>query len=856
MNDTDPRRRRTVKGRTRGGGGGGRGRGGRSDKRAQVLRVLKLTVAGLLAVGALGLITLSAIFIYYGSDPKLPNIKQMSDFRPPQTTRVLDRNGVPIGAVGGPERRRVVPLEKIPKHFLNAVIASEDPSFYEHEGIDYTGIMRAVISNVTRGRIGPGRWGQGGSTITQQVVKWLTKDAEKTPRRKIQEMILARRLSKQLSKDEILAIYVNLINYGAGQHGCEEAAQHYFGKSITDVDLGEAAFLAGVPQSPENHSPYKHPQSAKNRQVYVLRQMVVHRYIDKATADAQAARPIPVRPPQQRLDLSQAPEALGVVQRVVAEKFGAENVAGLGAEVKTTIDLPLQKLARESIERGLEALDLRQGYRGPVGHIDGSKLGQYRYELKLARELGRGGDVAKAAASEAAKSKRPRRFDLRPIRDPDIFQGLVERVEKDPSAPRGGRIVVDIGGRTAAVDLSLEARYTKAPKPLTLERFRPGDLVRVRLAPERRKPGPGGKPGPEALALELGPQAAMVVMDPRSREVLALVGGYGYRPGGWDRTQRALRQAGSAFKPFVFAAAIESRRHTPASVLIDAPEVYESVGEVWKPQNYEREAFKGRVRLRTALAESLNTVAIRVANDVGLPAIIELAERAGISTPMPKDVGLSLALGANSVTPLELANAFATFPAGGQRASWRLVTAINEEEIVPSEQPVAAFKPETAYVMTSIMRSVISEGTGKGAARVGRPIAGKTGTSSEEKDAWFVGYSPDLLAAVWVGFDDSKSLGKGEAGGRTAVPIWADFMTKALADRPTRDFTPPPGVEVVRIDPASGLLPPPGAEGIEEVFLQGTAPRETAVSTDEAATADKLLFQDDPAAPAPAAPAP
>jgi penicillin-binding protein 1A len=492
-----------------------------------------------------------------------------------------------------------------------------------------------------------------------------------------------------------------------------------------------------------------------------------------------------------------------------------------------------------------------------VGHIDGSKRGQYRYELELARQLGKGGDVAKNAAAEAARSKRPRRYDLRPIRDPDIFEGLVESLEKDPAQPKAGRLVVDIGGRSGVVDLAQEPRYTRGPKPLTVDRFRPGDLVRVRLAPERRRTstsaaGQNGKPGPEPLALELGPQAAMVVLDPRSRELLALVGGYNYRPGGWDRTQRALRQAGSAFKPFVFAAAIESRKLTAASVLIDAPEVYESVGEVWKPQNYEKESYKGRVRLRTALAESLNTVAIRVANDVGLPAIISLAERAGITTPMPRDVGLSLALGANSVSPLELANAFATFPAGGQRQSWRLITEVNGEEQKVTEEPVAAFRPETAYVMTSIMKSVISEGTGKGAARVGRPVAGKTGTSSDEKDAWFVGFSPDLLAAIWVGFDDGKPLGKGEAGGRTAVPIWADFMTRALADRPTRDFTPPPGVEVVRIDPASGLLPPPGAEGVEEVFLQGTAPRETAVSTDEAATADKLLFQDGTPAPAPA----
>ena len=833
MNDTDPRRGRGG-GKRRARTGGGR----RNDRKARLFRTLKLAVGIMLGVGAVGLIALAGLFIYYGSDPKLPNIKQMSDFHPPQLSRVLDRNGQPIGAVGGPERRRVMPLDKIPKHFLSAVIAAEDPSFYQHEGLDYSGIARAVISNVTRGRIGAGRWGQGGSTITQQVVKWLTQSFEKTPRRKIQEMILARRLSKQLSKDEILAIYVNLINYGAGYHGCEEAAQYFFGKSISQVDLAEGAFLAGVPQSPERNSPHKYPNAAKRRQIYVLEQMVLHRYIDQAAAKAAADRPIAVRPPS-RSDLVHAPEAMSSVHRVLAEKYGAEAIPSLGAVVKTTLDLPLQKLAREALERGLESLDQRQGYRGPVGHVDGNKLGQYRYELKLARELGKGGEAAKQAAAEAARSKRPRRFELRPIRDPDIFEGLVEKLEKDPAKPREGRLVLDIGGRTGVVDLALESRYTRGAKPLTVDRFRPGDLVRVRLAPERRKSGAAAKDEATPLALELGPQAAMVVMDPRTRDILALVGGYNYRPGGWDRSQRALRPAGSTFKPFVFAAAIESRRYTPASVLIDAPTPYEG----WNPKNYDNTTFKGRVRLRVALAESLNMVAVRLGGEVGLPAIIDLATRAGITTPMPKDVGLSLALGANSVSPLELANAFATFPAEGQRMSPRLVTAVNDEELPRADQPVVGMKPEVAYVMTSLMKSVISEGTGKAAARIGRPLAGKTGTSSEEKDAWFVGYSPDLLAAVWVGFDDGKSLGKGEAGGRTSVPIWTEFMAKALADRPTRDFSPPPGVDIVRIDPATGLLPPPGAEGMDEVFLEGTAPRETAVGGNEGETADKLLFQ-------------
>jgi penicillin-binding protein 1A len=512
----------------------------------------------------------------------------------------------------------------------------------------------------------------------------------------------------------------------------------------------------------------------------------------------------------------------------------------LGATVKTTIDVNLQKLARESLERGLEGVDQRQG----SGHLDGAKLAQYRFELAHARQLGRGGDAAREAASELAKSKRPLRHNLRPIRDFDIFQGVVDRVEKVEADVKAGqtpgqtgRLVVDTGAGPGVVDLSLEPRYTRGPKPWLVDRFKPGDLVRVRQAGERRKAGDDPK-GPQPLALELGPQAAMVVLDPKAHEVLALVGGYNYKAGGYDRTQRAGRQPGSAFKPFVYAAALMHGR-TVVSQVNDAPEVY----DLWKPQNYEREQFRGPVSLRVAMANSINTVAIRLLNEVGVAAVVDLATRAGITTPLPPDVGLSLALGSNSVTPLELAGAFATFADGGQQLGPRLVVSVDGQELPRADQPVEAIKPEIAYLVVSLMRSVVEQGTARAAgARIRRPLAGKTGTSSDKRDAWFVGFSPDLLAAVWLGFDDNKPLGEGEAGGRTAVPIWTEFMARALADRPVKDFAAPPGIEVVRVDPATGLLPPPGGEGVEEVFVAGTGPKETSVTPEDASRADQLLF--------------
>jgi penicillin-binding protein 1A len=325
--------------------------------------------------------------------------------------------------------------------------------------------------------------------------------------------------------------------------------------------------------------------------------------------------------------------------------------------------------------------------------------------------------------------------------------------------------------------------------------------------------------------------------------VLALVGGYDYHAGGFDRSQRAHRQPGSAFKPVIYGAAVEAHRITPATILNDSPEVYEQ----WKPQNYEKEEFRGPVRVRTALAHSINTVAIKVLSEVGIDQAIAFAMRVGVTTPIKSDVGLSLALGSPVVTPLELANVYATFASGGIVGQPVSIRAIGGEA-QPPPQLAPTLRPEVAYVMVSLMRSVIDEGTAHGAiaGKMRRPAAGKTGTSNGQRDAWFVGFTPDLLTAVWVGFDDMKKLGRGEAGGKTAAPIWADFMSKATAGRPTKDFVQPPGIVVQRIDKASGLLAAAGQESntLDEVFVDGTAPTEhAAAGGGEESSADKLLIQ-------------
>jgi len=647
LDDRDPRRARNGGASSRVTRAGGSRRGGSSGgaERPPWLRVLRIVlVVGTLAAFA-AIAALVGMFGYYGSDPKLPNLSRLDAYRPKQVTRILDRNGAPIGELGL-EKRTLVPYDAIPKLLVQAVVAAEDAEYFNHGGLDYMGMVRAFVANVLRGRTA-----QGGSTITQQVVKNLLLSPERTMRRKVQEIILARRLSEKLSKEDVLALYLNQIYYGHGRYGCEEAARYFFGKSVRELDLAEAALLAGLPQSPERLSPRKHPDAAKTRQRYVLGQMAEHGYIDRKLAERVAAEPIRLAR-ESASARGVAAEAVDVVGRFLSDQMGEEAAYGAGTTVTTTIDGKLQELARAAIERGLEDLDARQGYRGPSGRVTGSALVKHRREL--AKQFSKG------------------------LTSSTVVEGIVLRFEKDAAGGKGGKLFVDVGaagappeppaaadkaapGKAAAkgakapakakeatpaalpptklapdkegfVDFSLEPRYAKGPKPLA-DRFKAGDLVRVRLADER----PHKQDGPLPLALELGPQAAMVVMDPITREVLALVGGYDYHAGGFDRSQRAHRQPGSAFKPIVYGAAVEAHRITPATILNDAPEVY----QLWKPQNYEKEEFRGPVRVRTALAHSINTVAIKVLSDVGLDQTRAFATRVGVTSPIANDVGLS-----------------------------------------------------------------------------------------------------------------------------------------------------------------------------------------------------------------------
>jgi len=743
-----------------------------------------LTMLGLLAA-IVGMATAAGALWYYGRD--LPPIDSLRHFDPPQTTRVVDRNGELLGEIFT-ERRTVVPMERIPRVMVLSVLAAEDADFYRHAGLDYPGILRAVVRDLLSGRRA-----QGASTITQQVVKLLLLTPERTLSRKIRELILARRLENQLSKDEILHLYLNSINFGRGHYGVEEAARYYFGKDISELSLAEASLIAGVPQSPARLSPRTHPEAARRRQRFVLGQLEAKReeYWPDLTAEAiQQARDteVALAPAPQRQQI--APEVMSVARRTLRAAVGDEAYRRGGYTVHTTIDAELERAARSALRTGLEAVDERHHLRAPF----------------------------------ARPTRRRRR---RPLPEIDALRvggnyvGEVTGADDDAAA-----LLLNVGGHAVRVDLRSAGRYD--PESHAASAFAE---VGARLHVSILELADGDEPA--AARLEVGPEGAVVLIEPRSREILALVGGYQAAPG-FDRATRALRQPGSTFKPLVYEQGIRTRRYTPASIVVDAPAVYDQ----WRPDNYETWRFEGEIRLREGLAKSINLVAVRVMEQVGPDSVVSFARQLGIESEL--DASLSLALGASEVKPIEMVNAYATFAAGGRYQDTLLISSIEDAHgqsvALPERAPPRdVLSPAEAFIITSMLESVVDHGTARRARRLGRPAAGKTGTSNEARDAWFVGYTPSLVAGVWVGYDDHRPLGRRESGGRTALPVWIELMQAATADRPRVDFPEPPGVVHARIDPASGKLAWDGqADAMDEVFLEGTAPTEVATPPDEA----------------------
>ena len=749
----------------------------KKSRRERILFALKWIGIGLGAAIALGLLSVVLVIRHYESG--LPSVESLKKgYDPPQVTRVLARDGSVLASLFI-ERRTVIPFAEIPRHVKLAFLAAEDASFYEHQGLDYVGMVRALFVNLRAGRSK-----QGASTITQQVIKNVVLGPERSYERKIKETILARRLEQSLTKDEIFALYLNHIYLGHGRYGIEEAARYYFGKKARELDLEEAATLAGLVAAPERYSPRHDAERSLARRRFVLDQMHEKGFL--TSEPWQAARDVPLRlAPAADGESELAPEVVAQVKKVLEEVAGERARLG-GFVVKTSLDPGLQAAARKAVREALGAYATRQKLEPP-------------FTLESRRIWGKPPRVPPKPETKAAP-------------------GQVVAVDDVART-----IDVEVGGARCRVPLGAEPRFN--PKRLPPSEFtRVGAALRVVLETE---PGSGG---PVPCRLALGPEAALVAIDVRTREIRALVGSYDAVMGSLDRATRARRQPGSAFKPFVYGYALASRRFTPASVLTLPNKPEKARPDAGAPKDIPPTRT---ISLRLAIAKSDNDAATKLLEEVGAPNVVGWARALGIESelrPTP-----SLALGAYEVTPLEITNAFVTFASGGELEPPKLVLSIvgpgGKELLLPAAPPRRrVMTPEEAYLTTSLLRSVVENGTGQHAKALGRPVAGKTGTTNEAKDAWFVGYTTELVAGVWVGYDDPVPLGWGEAGSATALPAWLSFMKVAHEGHPSTDFPRPGSIAIVTVDPATGLLAYPGqTDAVEEEFLEGTTPSEVAV---------------------------
>lgn len=743
-------------------------------------RLFKWALVAALVAGFAAALALFFVVRSYGAD--LPSVAALkAGYNPPQITRIVARDDTLLAAEFT-ERRTVIPLDQVPNPAKLAFLAAEDASFYEHEGINYLGLARALLANLKAGRTV-----QGGSTITQQVVKNVLLDSSRSLRRKVREFLLSLRLEQSLSKDEIFWLYLNHIYLGHARYGVEEAARYYFGKHARELGLDEAAILAGVIASPEHYSPRRDAQKALKRRQFVMDQMLRKGFVTQAVYDQVLQMPLRLAPTTES-ESRLAPEIVHTAKEVLTEVLGTTKSSG-GYTIHTTIDPELQAAARGAVRANLDRYMERHKLLPPYKSAEIKSWG-------------------------APFQGMPRKHK--------VYVGVVDKADD-----LSGVLEVRVGDVVGQLALSTESRYNPTGLPPS-EFAAVGAVLRVSLLED-----PEGETKPN-LRLELGPQSALVAMDVRTREVLANVGSYEALGGGLDRVTQMRRQPGSSFKPIFYSYALHSRRFSPASVI---PVKHRGHGV---PDDGPL-----AIDLRDAVAQSNNDAATFVLQEVGPSNVVQWSRALGITSPLQPD--LSLALGSYEVTPIEMLNAYVAFASGGNvqapRYIDKVLAADGAEIALPKLPPATSvLTPEEAYLTTSLLRSVIESGTGRAAGKLGREVAGKTGTTNDVKDAWFIGYSTDIACAVWVGYDDTLPLGKAESGAVTALPAWTEFMAVAHEKRPQTRFVRPSSILTIHVDPASGLLAGPGqAESHLEEFLPGTEPTEMAdavpaTSAPEAAT--------------------
>jgi penicillin-binding protein 1A len=747
-----------------------------------------------------------------GITKDLPDYTVLKDYQPPVTTRVHAADGTLLAEYAH-ERRLFQPVETIPPLVIDAFISAEDKDFFTHHGISPDGVIRAIRDNLNARASGDDSIQGGGSTITQQVAKNFLLGNERTLDRKIKEAVLAIRIDSTYSKDKILELYLNEIFLGLNSYGVAAASLNYFHKALYQLDISEIAYLAGLPKGPNNYNPFKHPQAAIERRNYVLDQLLANKYITKEQHDTAMGEQLVVSPRQSGSQLYSAEYFTEEVRRELAQIYGEDQLYGGGLSVRTTLEPKMQDQARKALMDGLVSYDQNTGFHGPVASVDISS-----------------GDWAAAV------------FKIQPLGDvPEWTLGVVLSVDKSgaeiglrPGSEAAGKMLSDKATGTLA---NADSKWVRKGIGATLK---PGDVVYVSPV--------AGKTG--SFAVEQVPEieGALVAMDPRTGRVLAMVGGFSYAESEFNRATQAMRQPGSSFKPIVYSAALDNG-YTPASVVLDAPiEIKNADGTTWKPENYEQD-FRGPQTLRRGIELSRNVMTVRLAQDIGMPLVVDYAKQFGIyDNLLPV---LAMALGSGETTDFKMTAAYATIANGGRKIVPTLIDRIqdrygktvyrhdqrvcdgcnalawaNQPEPLIIDSGEQVIDPMTAYQITSMMEGVVQRGTGTYAKKLNRPVAGKTGTSSDFKDAWFIGFTPQLVTGVYIGFDKPRNMGNAQTGGALAVPVFTEFMQAALQGQPPTPFNMPAGMNTAWIDENSGLqMADNGGSGaIVEAFKPGTGP--------------------------------
>lgn len=758
------------------------------------IRFLFYLLATLLSLGMLGVAGLAVVYISLA--PKLPEVEVLRDIQFQVPMRVYTADGALI-AEYGEKRRTPLSYQQIPETMIQAFIAAEDDRFFEHPGVDYQGLLRAVLNLVRTGERS-----QGGSTITMQVARNFFLSSEKTYLRKANEILLALKIERELSKEQILELYLNKIYLGNRAYGVGAAAQAYYGRSVTELSLAEIAMIAGLPKAPSAYNPVANPERALIRRAYVLRRMQHLNFITAAEYDEASKMPNTAEAHRVVLDVD-AQYVAEMARAEMMERFG-ESIYTDGYHVYTTIDSRRQQAATTALRRVLLDYDQRHGYRGPIAQLSAEML-------------------QSPESVQAELLKQPSSGDIRPAvvtavgaEDASLLvQGLAEPQTLLFAGMKWARRFInrDVVGEPPAAPADVLAV---------------GDVVHVQQQEQSWR-----------LVQLPQVEGALVALSPTDGAIIALAGGFDFFRSKFNRATQALRQPGSAFKPFVYSAALE-KGFTPATIINDAPVVFrdQALEGVWRPENYSGR-FYGPTRLRTALTHSRNLVSVRVLRDIGVPYAVDYVTRFGFAESRLAR-NLSLSLGNASITPLELASGYAVFANGGYRVLPHVIARVESmagdvllqtqvpqvcedcEHVLPVSalEPVAAeaiadevqpaervISAQNAYMMTSMMQDVVQYGTGRRLLQLGRrDLAGKTGTTNEQRDAWFAGFNAQLVTAAWVGFDQSHPLGAGETGAQIALPMWLEFMRVALDGMPEQPLKQPEGLVSVRIDPDTGLM--------------------------------------------------